>query len=333
MSSKIMGIASIAAGGCLVAAACAGCGSSASTSASSSNLAASKAYTLTFIPGDNGDPFYITMQCGIQAQAKAEGATVSVQGPAKFDATLQVPVLQSVVASKPDAILIAPDDASALQTPIEQARAAGIKVVLVDTTLENPSVAVSAVSSDNVAGGEEAFAAIKQLLPHGGQVLTVGVQPGVSTDVLRLQGFAQAIKADPAFKYLGVQYSKQSSALAAQIVEAELQKDPNISAIFASNLAGGEGAATGIRVAGKQGTVKLVEIDATPIQVQALEQGTVQALISQYPRQEGIDAVQQAIRALKGQPTTKSIATPFAIITKANLNASASQSAIYKDNC
>ena len=83
-----------------------------------------------------GDEFYITMQCGIQAEAAKLGVSVKTQGAQKFDPTLQKPILDSVVAGKPDAILIAPTDVTAMQAPLNQAAAAGIKIVLVDTTVK-----------------------------------------------------------------------------------------------------------------------------------------------------------------------------------------------------
>ena len=154
---------------------------------------------MTFIQGVAGDGFYVTMGCGIQAEAKKLGDTVNIQGPTQFDATLQNPIIQSVTAAHPDAIMIAPDDVSASRPPIAQAIADGIKVVLVDTTLTDPSRAVSQISSDNTAGGADAFAAIKQLVPGGGQVFVVNTKPGISTTDQRIAGFADAVKADPKF--------------------------------------------------------------------------------------------------------------------------------------
>ncbi|MDQ1718270.1 MAG: ribose transport system substrate-binding protein [Pseudonocardiales bacterium] len=307
--------------------------SSSKNGGSSSSGGGSKAYKLAFIQGVAGDAFYITMQCGIQAEAKTEGATVTTQGAQKFDPTLQTPILQSVIASKPDAILIAPTDVSAMQQPIAQAKAQGIKVVLVDTTLKDPSVAVSAISSDNSGGGKAAFDAIKKLAPAGGKVLGVGVQPGISTTDARDKGFADAAKADSKYQYLGVQYSQNDPAKAASIVSAALQKDPDIVGIFASNLFSATGAATGIRQAGKQNSVKIVGFDAGPDQVKALQDGTVQALIAQQPGTIGIDGVQQAIKALKGEPTTPTIKTGFSIITKDNLNTAEGKAAAYKASC
>jgi ribose transport system substrate-binding protein len=307
--------------------------SSSKNGGSSSSGGGSKAYKLAFIQGVAGDAFYITMQCGIQAEAKTEGATVTTQGAQKFDPTLQTPILQSVIASKPDAILIAPTDVSAMQQPIAQAKAQGIKVVLVDTTLKDPSVAVSAIASDNSGGGKAAFDAIKKLAPAGGKVLGVGVQPGISTTDARDKGFADAAKADSKYQYLGVQYSQNDPAKAASIVSAALQKDPDIVGIFASNLFSATGAATGIRQAGKQNSVKIVGFDAGPDQVKALQDGTVQALIAQQPGTIGIDGVQQAIKALKGEPTTPTIKTGFSIITKDNLNTAEGKAAAYKASC
>ena len=241
-----------------------------------------KTYKMTFIQGVAGDGFYVTMGCGIQAEAKKLGnVTTNIQGPSQFDATLQNPIIQSVTAAKPDAILIAPNDVSASRPPIAAAMAAGIKVVLVDTTLTDPSGAVSQISSDNTAGGAQAFAAIKQLVPGGGEVLVVNVKPGISTTDQRAKGFADAANADPKFKYVGQQFDQNSASVAAQVTVAALQKNPGIVGIFATNLFSAEGAATGIRQAGKSGKVKIVGFDAAPDEITALKDGTVQALIAQ----------------------------------------------------
>jgi ribose transport system substrate-binding protein len=308
-------------------------GASASGSASSAPAASGKAYKLSFIQGVAGDGFYVTMGCGMQAEAKKLGDTVNIQGPSQFDSTLQNPIIESVTASHPDAIMIAPDDVSASRPPIAQAMSAGIKVVLVDTTLTDPSGAVSQISSDNTAGGADAFAAVKQLVPGGGQVFVVNTKPGISTTDQRTAGFAAAAKADSKYSYVGVQYDNDTASLAAQVTLAELQKNPGIVAIFATNLFSAEGAATGIRQAGKAGKVKVIGFDADPDQITALKQGTVQALIAQAPYTIGTDAVDQAVAALSGKTVTPKIGTKFTIITNSNINSAASQAAIYKTAC
>jgi ribose transport system substrate-binding protein len=318
-------------------AACSSSGSSSSASGGSTTTGGStsgKTYKMTFIQGVAGDGFYVTMGCGIKAEAKKLGnVTVNIQGPSKFDATLQNPIIQSVTAAHPDAILVAPNDVSASRPPIAAAMAAGIKVVLVDTTLTDPSGAVSQIASDNLAGGGFAFKAIQQLVPGGGEVFVVNVKPGISTTDQRAQGFVNAAKADPKYKYVGMQYDQDSASMAAQVTLAALQKNPGIVGIFATNLFSAEGAATGIRQAGKSGKVKVVGFDAGTDQVTALKQGTVQALIAQHPYDIGTSAVDQADKALTGKPTTPKIGTKFTIITQANESSPQSQAAIYKTSC
>ena len=289
-------------------------------------------YSIAFVQGVAGDQFYITMECGVQAEAEKLGATVDVQGPQEFDPTLQKPIVDSVVASKPDALLIAPTDVTAMQGPLDQAAEAGIEVVLVDTTVDDPSFAVSQIASDNEGGGAAAFDAIKQLAPDGGKVLAISVDPGISTTDARVKGFEEAAAGDPAFEYLGVQYSHNEPATAARLVTAALQKDPDIVGVFATNLFAAEGTATGIRQAGKQDQVKIIGFDAGPDQMAALEDGTIQALIAQKPGDIGTQGVQQAVAALDGDETEPEIETGFTIITKENLDGEGGEAA-YKSSC
>jgi len=85
--------------------ACSSSGSSSSASGGSTGGAtggstSGKTYKMTFIQGVAGDGFYVTMGCGIQAEAKKIGnITVNIQGPSQFDATLQNPIIESVTAA------------------------------------------------------------------------------------------------------------------------------------------------------------------------------------------------------------------------------------------
>lgn len=335
---KLLGVLALGAVAGMILAGCAsssgggGAGGSEAPTGSGSGETTASNVKIAFVPGVIGDEFYITMQCGIEAAAKTAGATVTVQGPEKFDPTLQKPVVDAVVASKPDALLVAPTDVSAMEAPLKQAADAGIKVVLVDTTVQDPSFAVSQISSDNKGGGAAAFKAIKELQPKGGKVLIISVDPGISTTDARAEGFEEAAKGDSAFTFLGVQYSHNEPATAAQLVTAALQKDPDIVGIFATNLFSAEGSATGVRQAGKTDSITIVGFDAGPAQVKQLEAGTVQALIAQEPYKIGQDGVAQALAALKGEPTKDKIQTGFTIITKDNLKGDAAD-AVYKSSC
>ncbi|WP_028048468.1 ABC transporter substrate-binding protein [Cellulomonas sp. URHD0024] len=309
------------------------CSSGSDDSGSGSGSSASGGnQKLAFVQGVAGDEFYVTMQCGIEAEAKKVGATVNTQGPAKFDPTLQKPIVDSVMASKPDAILIAPTDVSAMQAPLKAAADQGIKVVLVDTTVDDPSFAASQISSDNEGGGAAAFKAIQDLNPDGGKILIMSTDPGISTVDARVKGFETAAAKDEKFDYLGVQYSHNDTATAARLITAALAKNPDIVGVFATNTFSAAGTATGVRQADKQDQVKVVGFDAGPDQVGQLKDGTVQALIAQDPYEIGVDGVDQAMASLDGSEVTPTIQTGFHIITKDNVDGDGAQY-LYKSSC
>jgi len=305
----------------------AACGSSSGNGASSGK----KSYTMTLIAGVKGDEFYLTMNCGAQAAAKANNVKLEFQGPDQFDPSLQTPIVNSVSAKKPDAVLIAPTDTKALYAPIKQMASNGSKIVLVDTTLADPSVAVSQIASNNEKGGEQAAQTLGQLIGGKGKVVLINVKPGISTTDARGTGFETGVKAQSGLRYLGQQYDNDDPAKAAAIVTATLAKHPDLKGIFAANLFSAEGAASGLRQAGKLGKVKIVGFDAGPKQVQDLKDGLVQALIAQEPATIGRDGVEQALAALQGKPTQKQIGTGFKVITKDNV--ASEQDAMYRSSC
>ena len=191
-------------------------------------------------------------------------------------------MLNAVTARTPDAILIAPTDVQAMQAPIQQA-AANSKIVLVDTTLKDPSVAVAQVHSDNIKGGVIAGQTLLKLIGNKGKVFVMNVKPGISTTDQRQQGFESAVKGKPGVSYVGAQYDNDDPAQAASIVSAVLQRNPDLAGIFATNLFSAEGAATALQQAGKLGKVKIVGFDAGPKQVSDLQKGLRQALVAQEP--------------------------------------------------
>jgi ribose transport system substrate-binding protein len=287
---------------------------------------------LTFIPGTKGEPFYISMQCGAQAKAKELGYTLETQPPDRFDPTLQTPIVTAAIATQPGAILIAPTHDVAMAAPLKQAKTAGIKIIEVDTALQDKSVALSSVSSDNAKGGNLAADALAKLTGEKGSVLVINTKAGTSTTDARAQGFSEKIKSKyPNIKDLGVQYNDNEASKAASIVTATLAANPDLAGIFATNLSSAEGAATGLRNAGKLGQVKLVGFDASPKQVADLKAGTVQALIAQDPAGIGEKGVQQAVNAIEGKPVDRDLRPDLVTITQEN--SASMEKYFYKTSC
>ncbi len=305
------------------------CGDDDSGGGGGASGSSGKNYKLTLVAGVKGDQFYITMNCGAQAEAKKLGATLDFQGPDQFDASLQTPIVNAVAAKKPDALLIAPTDSKAMYAPIKQVADAGSKVVFVDTTLENPDMAVSQIAADNEGGGRAAATALADQIGGSGKVFVVNVKPGISTTDARAKGFQDEAK-KLGLEYVGMEYNQDQPDKAAAIVKAQLAKTPDLKGIFATNLFAAEGSAAGLRESGNK-DVKIVSFDAGPKQVEDLKNGTIQALVAQKPGDIGAQGVQQAVAALKGDPTKPKIATGSVILTKDNL--AENEDAVYKSSC
>jgi ribose transport system substrate-binding protein len=288
---------------------------------------------LTLVQGVKGDEFYISMACGAQEAANKAGASLEVTGPEKWDVAQQTTVINSVAAKKPDAVLVAPVDVQAMRRPLQQLKSNGSKIVEVDTKLDDPSLRETTISSNNKEGGTLAAKTLAALIGDKGKVLLVNVKPGISTTDARQQGFEEELKNHPNIQYLGVQFNNDDPGKAASIVTSTLAAHPDLAGVFGANVFTGEGAATGLQQAGKQGTVKLVAFDATPKQVEALQADAIQALIAQKPYDIGAKGVEQAMNALQGKPVEKEISTDLVAVTKTNISQPEVSKYLYKGSC
>jgi len=288
---------------------------------------------IVLIQGVAGDEFYVTMDCGAAAAAEELGVNYSVQGPEEFDPTVQIPIVEAVVAQQPDAILIAPTERTALAGPLQQAQDAGITVVLVDTIVDDPNIGISRIATDNVEGGRVAGEALVDLIGGEGTVFVNTTQPGVSTVEERVQGFEEVIEAEPGIEYLGAQFNNDDPTRAAEITSAVLAANPDLAGIFATNLFSAEGAATALREAGAEEQVQLVGFDASPGQVDQLEEGLVQALVAQNPREIGVQGVRTAVASLRGEDFEAQITTPLTVVTQDNLDDPAVRDTLYLGRC
>jgi ribose transport system substrate-binding protein len=292
-----------------------------------------KAWNLTLIQGVKGDPFYVTMACGAQAEATALGVNLTVTGGDSWDATVQTPVVDAVTAAHPDGVMIAPNDSKAMFAPLKRLTDAGIKLTLVDTSLEDTSIAVANITSNNELGGTTAATTLASLIGDTGSVLVVNVDPGITTTDARVKGFTDEITANhPNITLLPVQYTHDDPTAATSITTSTLAANSDLAGIFATNVINAEGVATALRTAGNT-TVKVIAYDAGPKQQEDLTNGIVQGLVAQDPYTEGVDAVQQTVNALDGAPVTANIETELAGVTAANITDPAIAKFLYKSAC
>lgn len=291
--------------------------------------------TMELIVGTKSDDFYVTMECGAKQEAAKLGVKLTVTGPATFSIPQQKPLIDTAAVTKPDALIVAPTDSSALDSDLQKVQQAGTKLIFVDTSSSNAALGLSRISSDNSAGGKLAADSLGNLIGGTGTVAVISVAKGVSTTDARVAGFEQEMAAKfPGIKLLPEQNDDADSVSTAEsFMEADITANPGLSGAFAANVITAQGAASGIAQAHKTGLVKLATFDADPTQMSMMSSGTIQLAIAQEPAVEGADGVQQALNALEGKPVTKNIATPLIAITTSNMNDPKVKPFVYASSC
>jgi ribose transport system substrate-binding protein len=291
--------------------------------------AADKKFTIALIPGLTTDAFYITMRKGAEAAAKAVGADLVFQGAPEFNPVQQLPVLDAVIAKKPDAILIAPTDKVQLIEPLKKAHAAGIAVITVDTFIGsgvyqtgsgNADFPLSYVASDNLLGGRMAARALATAIGDKGKVYVSNVKPGVSTTDQREQGFKEEMKGHTNITVLDTQFNDDDANKAASQLQSVFARNPDLAGVFGANLFSALGAANGVKQAGQSGKVKVVAFDAPTSIVDNLKSGLVDLAIAQHPAEIGYFGVMAAFAHLTGQSIPTAIGTGFTVMEKGNID-------------
>ncbi len=291
--------------------------------------AAADKVTIALIPGLTADGFYVTMHKGAEAAAKAVGAELLYQGAAEWNVSLEVPILDAVIAKKPAAILIAPNDKTQLIAPLKKAFDAGITVVCVDTFIGNgvfqtgagdADFPISYVASDNVLGGRIAARALAKAIGEKGKVYVSNVKPGVSTTDQREEGFKDEMKKYPNVTVLETQFNDDDANKAAAQVQAVIGRVPDLAGVFGANLFSAGGTANGVKQAGMVGKIKLAGFDAPESIVAQLKDGTFELTVAQHPAEIGYFGYIAAYAFVTGNPVPTAIGTGFSVMTKNNID-------------
>ena len=295
--------------------------------------AAAAPHRITYIMGLTGNPFYTTVGCGATEAAKRLGVDLDIQGPPQYQPALQMRVLDAVIAAHPEGIMFVSTDPVALNPTLLQAKSAGIKIMSIDGDLQDMSIALANIQSDNMDGGVQAAKALAVAIDDKGTVMALENSPAAVVSQQRLQGFETEIKKHPGITYLGVQFSANQTAKAASLVTSTVAAHPDLNGIFTITTNNTEGAATGVREAGGIGRIKIVGFDTSDPIVQDIKEGIVTADVVQYPYKVGQLGLQMMVDALDGKPVEREVHTPFVIATKANVETPEVQQFIYKTRC
>jgi ribose transport system substrate-binding protein len=95
-----------------------------------------------------------------------------------------------------------------------------------------------------------------------------------------------------------------------------LQAHPEIDTVFACNDMMALGAVEAIRAAGKTGKIKVVGFDAVEDARKAINEGTMLASVAQFPEEMGKAAIENAVKALRGEVAQPDVKVRIELVTK-----------------
>lgn len=304
-------------------------GTTGTTAAGGGDVAGKK---VAYVPAAAGDIFYITVQCGIESEAQRLGLDVTTQAPERFEAPAQTQTLNSVAATSPDALIVAPADDTAMLAPIKQIADGGAKIVTVDQRLKQADDVSSEIFGDNEAGGAAAAEFLADRLGRGAKVLLVNNKPGVSSTDARGKGFMDRAE-QLGLDVVSQEYGENDPVRVAAIVTATLAKNGNLRGIFSTQGYGAIGAINGLKAQNAVGRVLLVGYDSWDKEIEALKDGQMQAIVATPPREVGIAAVRNVAAALTGGEVQQEVSIDPITITEENVDSAEVRAATLVEKC
>ncbi len=258
-----------------------------------------------------GNPFFVKMREGAQAKAQELGLELrTYAGEFDGDNDSQIAAIESLIAAGAIGFAIVPSDSSAIVPTIQQARDAGLLVIVLDTPLEPIDAADATFATDNREAGRLIGAWAAGTLGDDAANAKIAMldlavnQPTV--DYLRDQGFMQGFgidvkdpnrygdEDDP--RICGHEVTAGSEEGGRTAMETLLQRCPDINVVYTINEPAAAGAWEALKGVGKDdGSVLLVSIDGGCPGVQNVAEGIIGATSQQYP----LEMASLALEAIK----------------------------------
>ena len=175
----------------------------------SSLTAQAKRIKVTLITMDSIDEHGLKVKAGATAKANELGniALAFNAPPGKVDAAVQLEMVEDAITKRADVIMLAPLNKDALTPGVEKAKKAGIKVIIIDSSVSTDNYDAF-FSTDNGAAARLAADELAKNIGSKGKIAIINAQAGSGTTMLRENEFKAQIKAKyPNITIVGTQYS------------------------------------------------------------------------------------------------------------------------------
>lgn len=275
--------------------------------------------TVAVIPKASADIYWQSVHAGAVKSAWKNKVDLIWDGPPnEIDIAGEMKIVETMINRQVDAIALAPSDRTAFTIAIARAAAAHIPVIVYDSGVDGSGY-TSFIATDNYLGGGLGAERMGKVLNGKGKVVILKNVPGAASSTAREDGFRDRLKA----KYPGIQivderFGMASLAQSLAVAENMLSAVPDLRGIFASSESGTEGASQAIKNRGQK--VKVIGFDSSPLLIDQLRAGVVDSLIIQDPFRMGEAATDEAVKAIRGEKTSKQISLPPRLVDASNLN-------------
>lgn len=258
------------------------------------------------------------VKAGCDAAAADLGISVNVVGPgAESDIEGQVSMIEQQIGAGCDAIVCAPNDASAASAALQSAIDAGIPVLSVDTNVGIEGQ-TSFVGTSNVdAAYEGGKWAIEQAGTDAKAVIIYG-QEGDNTSNMRQEGYQKACD-EAGVEVLAALSGNNLTDGATKAMEDLLSSYPDqIDIVLCHNDDTAVGAMNACKSAGYTDVI-IVGFDGNASAVDLILAGEpFQATVAQQPYEMGYQVVEAALQAINGETVDEVINAPVEVVTAEN---------------
>lgn len=285
--------------------------------ASSGASSATKGGTIALFMTHMSNEFTITLSSAVESEVKARGFTYKVYDAAQ-DAAKQQTQIEQAVQLGVKAIVIEPVSVDGIVPAVKRAKQAGVKVVIVNQRISEPTAADTYVGADAATTGKMLMEKAAQDLGGKGQLALLLGPMGSDGQVGRSKGFQQVLDANTNMKVVFQDSAKWETAPALSLTENWLNSGKELNAIVAQNDGMAIGAAKAVSDAKKLNTIKVYGVDATSEGLQAVLDGKLAATVSQGTEDQGKLSADAAADLVEGKTVKPETIVSNVVYTKAN---------------
>ena len=257
---------------------------------------------------------------GYASFGKKVGVPVTYQAAqSEGDQLGQLSIAETLITQGDSVLLVSPQTDANLQPAVEEAKTAGVPVVNVnDAVLPQALHYVGNVQRDNGVRVAKWFVANR---PQGGKVAVVEGQAGVYAAVQRTDGFkATLAAAGGKFEVVASVPGNWDRQLSYDDATTILQQHPDLIGFYCNNDTMALGVVEAVKAAGLTDKVAVFGTDGTSDAYASIRAGDLTGTVDSFPVLTGEVALEAALRIVAKQALPRVVATPQALITKANVD-------------